>query len=85
MRDRVRLSARNPNATRALVKVHFRSVPQPLKGGMARRKKAADEAAIECRVRLVTKEDGRQVLEIEIPDEATALAIAAKLVRGARE
>jgi len=51
---------------------------------MAKRKKAADEAAVECVLRVV-KRDGRTLIEIEIPDEKAALALAAKLVRGARE
>lgn len=64
--------------------VHFLRWPRPLQGGMAKRKKAADEAAVECVLRVVSK-DGRTLIEIEIPDDAAALAIAAKLLKGARK
>jgi hypothetical protein len=84
-RDRVRLSARNSEHNGTTGTLHFLRVCHPVKSGMAKRKKAADQAAVECLVRVVTKDDGRQVLEIEIPDGNAALKIASALVRGARE
>lgn len=81
----VRLSARNSGHNGTTGEVHFLRVVRPLQGGMTDEKTAAEEAAIECLVRVVTKDDGRQVLEIEIPDGKAALKIASALVRGARD
>ena len=86
MRDRVRLSARNSKRNGTTGEVHFLSVVRPLQGRMAKRKKAADEAAIECVLRVVRRR-GRMLIEIEVTDtdEQKTLALAATLVRGARD
>jgi hypothetical protein len=47
---------------------------------MEKRKKAAGEA-VACVLRVVTKDD-RTVLEIEIPDEAARIRVAALILRG---
>lgn len=61
--------------------LHFLSVVQPLRRGMKRREEAVVIAAVECVLRVVTTEDGRTVIQIEVPDEKARLQLSAALLR----
>jgi len=67
------------------VKHRLERVPAMLEcwSGMPRRRKAPGKDAVECILRVVTK-DGRTTIEIELEDEQAAVKLAAKLLRANR-
>ena len=84
-RDRVQAPGRdargrNEMQLRTTGTAHFLRIDQPLERGMKKRLPAS-EAGIACVLRIVTVR-GKRRIEIEI-DDAAAMRLAAKLVRGA--
>lgn len=75
------VSARNQELIHTTGTLYIVRPDDALRRGMAKRKKAANEAAAECVLRVVTR-DGRTLIEIEIPDEKARIQVAALILRG---